>query len=289
MDVPITFRLSSNGFERPKEHIVETKRMIFVSAEGTCTEPDYFNLLNENLKRDCPFKIQVLDHHRDTNSDPKHVLDLLEECREIRTHGMSLFARTVAEAEPELTEDRVLHFFEHPETLTETEKACVQIAIIKMGIDADYCRYLQEVGDQKTSGEDRFAIVIDRDSGTHTRDTIIEIRDVCREKHFEFCLSNPCFDLWLLLHLEFRLTTPVKKKLETNAYVSGKNTYSASLVAQHAHHAKSIPEMTFKRLYLPKIRSALKRAAKLATDEDAVIDRLGTRVPVLIQDLTRWL
>jgi len=281
-----SFRLSANAFERPPENVADAKSVIFISAEGTCTEPDYFGFLNDRLSRNCPFVLHALQHKRDTASDPKHVLELLEECRTIRT---SLFAKTVADATQGITEAQVRDFFDHPETLTKSDIKAFRSAVTKMGIDVDYYRHLREIGHPKPDSKDRFVLVLDRDAESHTRETLVEILDACRDKHIEFCLSNPCFDLWLLLHLEVRLTGTVKQKLLANEHVSKTHTYSCNLISQYANHAKSIQKAQFDRIYLPKMRHALKRARTLATSENDVLDQIGTRIPVLINQLLPWL
>ena len=283
------FRLSANAFARPPESIEDAKSVIFISAEGTCTEPDYFHHLNSHLKRGCPFVLHVLHHDHDTKSDPRHVLALLEQCRDIRADGASLFVKSVADTAESLTEQAIQEFFDHPETFPEAKRIAVNSAIVKMGIDVDYYRYLRQIGNPKSAFADCFVLVVDRDRDNHSRETLVEIRDVCRKNNFDFCLSNPCFDLWLLLHLEVRLSTEVRQKLLANRHVSKDNTYSSKLVSDHAHHGKSIAEGKFEKTYLPKIRHALKRARRLAISEDDVIDNLGTRVPVLMDKVLRWL
>lgn len=283
------FRLSANAFVRPPEDIEDAKSVIFISAEGTCTEPDYFNYFGSCLKRDCPYVLHVLQHDADTTSDPRHVLELIKECRAIRDRGASLFAKDVADATEELTEERVCEFFDHPERFSKADNLAFKSVIVKMGIDVDYYRYLRKFGNPKSDNRDRFVLVIDRDGKSHSRKTLVEIRDVCRNNHIAFCLSNPCFDLWLLLHLEVRLSVDVKRKLLANEYVSNNKTYSGSLISKFAHHGKNIPESTFQRIYLPKTRQALKRVKSLATTEDDVIDNLGTNIHILIDTLLPWL
>lgn len=283
------FRLSSNAFTRPPENIKNAKSIIFISAEGTCTEPDYFEHLNSHLKRDCPYVLHVLHHDHDTKSDPRNVLALLEQCSAIRANGASLFAKSVADTADSLTEQSIHEFFDHPETLSKAKRIAINSAIVKMGIDIDYCRFLREIGDPKSASADCFVLVIDRDKENHNRKTLVEIRDVCRKNGFDFCLSNPCFDIWLLLHLEVRLSANVKQNLLANRHVSEDNTYSSKLLSDYAHHGKSIGECKFVKTYLPKIRHALGRARRLSTSEDSVIDNLGTRVPILMDKVLRWL
>lgn len=288
MALQTQFRLSANAFDRPEPETDEVKTVIFVSTEGTETEPDYFDHLNASLKRKSPFVIHVLKHSRDTSSDPRHVLDLLEECHSIRS-GKPFFASKTIKKELRLTEKRILAFFANPDAFSRRDQDEFKIAVAKLGIDVDYYRYLREIGTRRSGSKDRFALVLDRDGKCHDLKTLEEIRDVCREKHFDFCLSNPCFDLWLLLHLECQLTPPLKRKLLANNKISSNNTESSILLSRLAHHGKNIAKPVFEKIYLSKVRHASKRAAKLASDDTDILTNLGTRVPLIVNPLLPWL
>ena len=144
---PPQFRLSANAFDRPDSETAEPKAVIFISSEGTETEPDYFEQLNSYLDRKSPYIIHVLKHVRDTASDPRHVLDLLEECRNIRS-GRPFFGIKSNKKEIRLTEKRILEFFSNPDVFSKKEQEEFKIAVTKLGIDVDYYRYLRETGVQ---------------------------------------------------------------------------------------------------------------------------------------------
>jgi len=50
--------------------------------------------------------------------------------------------------------------------------------------------------------EDEMWIIIDRDKQSWTPKTIKNIAQKCKQKNIRIGLSNPCFELWLLLHLK---------------------------------------------------------------------------------------
>lgn len=283
------FRLNADNFVRPDLKKAEAKSIIFIASEGTETEPDYFNHLNEYLLSqhpECPFRLQPLRHDQDTDSDPRHVLELLETCNDLRQGRPLLTESKIAKR---LDEKLLRQYFEQPLTLSRAKRDAIESAITKLGINVSYFRFLKEIGGKSMLGTDRFAIVIDRDRGCHKIQTLIDIRNACRKKHFAFCLSNPCFDLWLLLHLNFKLTASSRQKLLANRHTSSSNTYSSVQVARLAHHTKSIGASTFNTLYLPKIRTAVKRAQSLGTTDNTILTRIGSMVPTLLEPLTQWL
>ena len=79
------FRLMSTAFKREDEdNKIDPKRMIILSVEGDETERTYFQHLNTHLDRTM-IQIEVLRHrHGDGYSDPRHVIELLNEYVDIR-------------------------------------------------------------------------------------------------------------------------------------------------------------------------------------------------------------
>ena len=47
---------------------------------------------------------------------------------------------------------------------------------------------------------DELCLVIDRDKQSWTEATISEVAQFCHAKQYILALSNPCFELWLLIH-----------------------------------------------------------------------------------------
>lgn len=84
------FRLTSEGmFKRQEEDNQEMpRRIVFLSVEGNCTERQYFNYV-EQYRSEIGIKKAVHIHpleraKNDTLSAPTEVLELLEECIELR-------------------------------------------------------------------------------------------------------------------------------------------------------------------------------------------------------------
>lgn len=287
----IRFRLAGNSFARSDDNSVEAKRVIFISTEGTETEPRYFHFLNEHIqghRRNCPYVLHVLEHRHDTNSSPNHVLGLLEECKAVRRGG-HLFKDIARMANRLLTAKRVEEFFNHPGRLSPAQRSEVQSVIEKLGIDIDYWHYLRSIGGSTSYDDDLFAIVIDRDRKCHTRKSLKEILDTCVEKKIDFCLSNPCFELWLILHFEYHLTREDRRQLQVNERCSDTHSYASNLLRMLVRQKKHIRETDFNRLYLPKTRIAVKKSDKLASSPLAVLDEIGTTVPVLVKRFLEWI
>ena len=88
----ISHRLQSTMYKRPDEGVNEKpKRIVFLSMEGDRTEKDYFDLINkfrESLGIKSIVHIETLSR-RDTRSDPKSVLALLDDSFKIQEEGIT--------------------------------------------------------------------------------------------------------------------------------------------------------------------------------------------------------
>ena len=50
--------------------------------------------------------------------------------------------------------------------------------------------------------DDELWLIIDRDKQSWTIEEIAEVAQVCVQKGYYLAVSNPCFELWLLLHIK---------------------------------------------------------------------------------------
>lgn len=288
------FRLSQDAFNRPEDNSIDAKRIIFISTEGTETEPNYFGFLDAYIRknhRECPYAIHVLGHNRDTKSSPEQVLALLEECRSIRNDEV-VFRNIAKQSSRILKEDQVRVFFSDPDRLSKKKRDEIHSAITKLGINIDYYRYLRTIGSRNNQNGDVFAVVIDRDpqaQESRTKKDLSTILSACQKRNIEFCLSNPCFELWLILHFDYRLTAKTREQLRVNDCTSKDHTFTSRLLSRLAGHKKKINETKFLRLYLPKTKKALNKAKNLATSETDVLDKIGTRVPIIIERFADYL
>ena len=51
-------------------------------------------------------------------------------------------------------------------------------------------------------GYDKICLIADRDKQSFKEDQYDYVVETCKEKGYNFYISNPCFELWLLLHFE---------------------------------------------------------------------------------------
>ncbi|MDE6560486.1 MAG: RloB family protein [Muribaculaceae bacterium] len=134
--------------------------------------------------------------------------------------------------------------------------------------------------------DDELWIVIDRDRW-HER-MLSQIAQLCAQNpHLNFCMSNPCFELWLLLHLE-----DVRKYDEptTTAMIANRKSSSGLtwLKRRMRDLLGSYSESNYEvsRL-LPNVSSAMEIARKLDVNpSDRWPQTIGTRVYQLMGSIT---
>ena len=284
------FRLSGNAFSRPEEGVAVPRSVVFLSTEGTKTEPSYFAHLQSLLQRNgnFPYVIHVLRHNRDTDSDPRHVFELIEECKTILNDDL-LLPLDGDEISILTLQTRYEELLNHPEKFTRQETKEVKDALTKIGIDIDYHRWLRQIG--RNNESDVFAVVIDRDKKSHSRQVLEEIMAACQNRKILFCLSNPCFELWLLLHrLDVSgLSEEEKEKILDNRSVGEKHTYLSKKISEIFHVNKRISSKTMQCKFFPLTKTALSNARRLEQTSGNLLDNIGTSVSDLIAKFADWL
>ena len=134
--------------------------------------------------------------------------------------------------------------------------------------------------------DDQLWVVVDKDNW---KDKMLSnVATKCSQnKYFNFCVSNPCFELWLILHLE-----------DVEGYTEEKK----NSLAENKKHKKNDATWTKNRLrelmkhyseskydaneLLPTIDTSIERAQKLDTNKKARWpQQIGTRVYRLVSSI----
>lgn len=134
---------------------------------------------------------------------------------------------------------------------------------------------------------DEFWLIIDRDDWEeiHNHDFNKLVEDCKKEKNFYLAMSNPCFELWLVLHLIDleKLEDEQKLKLFANKKVNKNKNYIDDFLGQlqgRGYNKRPNPS-----IFLPNTRLALQRAKALDNLNEDYPKSLGTHVYKLIEKL----
>jgi len=281
----ISHRLHSPMDVRPDDKLEETpKKIVFLSVEGE-TEKDYFTHIHnyrQALGIETIVHIETLSKlTRDGKSDPNQVFELLQEFLKIRSEG--ILPQDVYDV---LNDDTVNYSLEYISKylngeLSDKDAQKLQYAIKMAGIDLDYQKFLSEYKGEDNN--DVFAVVIDRDSGSHSEKTLKELFKKCSSKNCYCFITNPCFEFWLLLHISDVINEYDGRfdELKKNNKISSRHTFVSKEVSEKARHRKDISENIFKKHYLPNVDLAIERVSDFKQNEEELLNSLGSNLPKL--------
>ena len=123
---------------------------------------------------------------------------------------------------------------------------------------SDISDIIKEGGLTYEEGFDQICMIIDRDKesflATPENNQYEYVMDKCKEKGFQLCITNPCFEFWLLLHFDDVFELDIDKLLE-NPKVTSKRRYV---------------EQELRRIY-PKYKKSSYQAEDLVGDIDKAI------------------
>lgn len=125
-------------------------------------------------------------------------------------------------------------------------------------------------------------MVVDRDKQNVSEAQLKEIIYSCNEKGFNLALSNPTFELWLLLHIT-NIEHYNKNDLLNNIKVN-KNRRFIEKELSDLNDGYNKNKLNFDD-FAHGIKNAIKRARELEIDNKLLISNLGTSVCCLIEKL----
>jgi hypothetical protein len=124
-------------------------------------------------------------------------------------------------------------------------------------------------------------MVIDRDreSFTNYQEFIDEFKD-----EFILGITNPCFELWLLLHIEDsveNIINPKYKEILKNAKVSANHTFISNIVSNELH-MNTKTGMKFSK-FKDKVHYAIKQEKNLEQDLYQLENAVGSNIGRIIE------
>jgi len=133
---------------------------------------------------------------------------------------------------------------------------------------------------------DEIWMVIDRDKQSWTNQMISNIAALCYQKKYNLAISNPCFELWLLLHIK---NINEYSKIELAELFENKknNTYRNKLETELLNILGSYNKAKLDlSKFLPFVHSAIHQAKELDIyPSERWTNDIGTRVYRLVEKL----
>ena len=136
---------------------------------------------------------------------------------------------------------------------------------------------------------DEFWLIIDRDHWESTHKLSFEqlVEECNAEKNFFLAMSNPCIEIWLVLHLKdlAEFTTLELKSIYENAKISNSKNYIDKVLSGligRGYNKKPNP-----KVFLPLTMTAIIRAKALDNLQEAYPTQIGTHLYKLIEKLIK--
>jgi hypothetical protein len=125
---------------------------------------------------------------------------------------------------------------------------------------------------------DQLWLCLDRDSQSWKPRTMATVAKECQRKTYHLAVSNPCFEIWLLLHFE---DVPNSSAVRAQELAENKDGLLKSTVAKHCAAKRDYIDH-----FLPQTGVAIARAEVLdSKPEERWPSQLGTRVHRLVKQL----
>ena len=147
-------------------------------------------------------------------------------------------------------------------------------------LDGFYQKY--QIGEK-----DELFLVIDRDRWPETN--LLNVFEECQLKEMTMCLSNPCFELWLLLHEKDVSECPGTEKTllfenkKENKLKRSKTFLDKKLMKYWGGYSKTKKDFSF---LMGKVNVAIKNARKLDLNpRERWQNHLGTRVYLIAEKI----
>jgi hypothetical protein len=134
--------------------------------------------------------------------------------------------------------------------------------------------------------DDQLWLVVDVDAWTEQM--LGEVATECRQKAYKLAVSNPCFELWLLLHrksLDEYTPEAIEELAQNKKVTKGRNRLEAELLNLCGRYDKADYDVSD---YIPFVEQALERAKAIDTNpEHRWPQKIGTRVYLLAESIIK--
>ena len=130
---------------------------------------------------------------------------------------------------------------------------------------------------------DKLCIVVDRDKQSFTDSQFDVLLNAERDNEIKFCISNPCFEFWLLLH--FSDCSEYDMNLLCNNEKEGNRTLVEKCLMEKLGGSYNKTRLKFSENYKGRIKLAIENAKKYSLSAEELKNNIGTTVALLIDEM----
>ncbi len=302
----------SKPFGERVEREREIVKKFYLIYEGVKTEVSYFQGIisyKEELKINSLIEIiPILRSYDETHfSNPKKILEILipylenNPLNDLTAKSFVnyvidwLFEREYVSNKAiynrENLKEKLLRLFASEDSKILDIKKSAQVVsdfLVKdMGIENSVeavNNYLQRQNVTYDSKYDRVCLIVDRDKQSFKSEQYDYVLDVCAKKGYSFYVSNPCFELWLLLHYDEILALDKGKLLKNPKEPPRARKRFLEKKLSELMGGYNKENLDFEKL-LDKVECAIENEKHFCEDVTALKNELGTNVGLLLKEL----
>lgn len=155
-----------------------------------------------------------------------------------------------------------------------------------INIVEDISEIIKNGGLTYEDGFDQICLIVDRDKKSFLSEPgnnqYQYVLDKCREMGFQFCVTNPCFEFWLLLHFDevFGLN---KEKLLENPKATAKRRYAEDEL--HKIYPKYKKNSYDAEMLIKDVDKAIENEKQFCEDIEALEYSVGSNIGKLIEKM----
>ena len=293
----------------------EAIKKYFLVYEGSDTEVIYFDAIR-SLREDIEINplIELIPLIRSFSeegwSNPKKILDrVIENLRESKEKFISyesllnrimdylyetkiittskVLARNIWKTMKQICHDKLKKTLD--DVVEDVGSACsIFIGALReeyevVNIVDDISEIIKDSGLTYEEGFDQICLIVDRDKNsfvsTPENNQYQYVLDKCREKGFQFCVTNPCFEFWLLLHFDEVFDLDEEKLLD-NPKVTAKRRYAENEL-RRIYHGYSKTSYDAEEL-VRNVDKAIENEKKFCEDIEILENSVGSNIGRLI-------
>ena len=251
------------------------------SEEGWSNPKKILDRVIENLRES---KEQFISYESLLN----RIMDYLYETKVITTSKIlarniwKTMLQTCDKKLKKSTEDRVDNIEASCKILMED--LCEEYEVVN--IVEDISEIIKDSGLTYEEGFDQICLIVDRDKdsfiSTPENNQYKYVLDKCNKMGFQFCVTNPCFEFWLLLHFDevFELD---EEKLLNNSKVTAKRRYAENELRKiwpgynkSSYHSEKL---------VKNIDKAIENEKKFCEDIEQLENSVGSNIGRLVQKM----
>lgn len=299
------------GKRTAQSESLEVRKKCFLVFEGKKTELIYFKAMDscrESLKIDPLIElIPILRSYSEDNwSNPAKIVDrLIENIKESQENYVT-YETLLNRIIEYFIDEKVLKikrtdFWNAMEDICNTKfncrlsdpvndvnDACNEIVNVLQG-NGIVKIFIEDITDIISNGEltyskdiDSLYLIVDRDKDSFTTNQYNSVRNKCQKHGFHFCVTNPCFEFWLLLHFDAVLKIDKAELLENRRVSSSKRFVESELQKVFPRYTKNVYNA---EELMRKIDTAMKNVRCFSQDIERLENSLGSNINMLIKEL----